>query len=468
MSETLVTELLRFCKTRCGIDLNGCSGPRDLLAAEFGMLKCLVAAGRAAMQRWCEQVGDGYVGALATRGAVRYRFVGRRQKAIHGLFGVITLVRAYYAPLGGGGKGWVPLAEQLGIGGGYTPGCQYFMARLCAEQSYEQGLAQFDEVFRPDGREKVSMNKAFEMVRAVTDGLEEQRRREIVERADEPVEVREEITGTMVVSIDAGKVPVRANERLTEDGKKSYDRVFRDSKVATVSAVKVDREGAAHCTKTSCVTGIEHADRFFPRIEVEMSRRSTHLGSAGAGDSGRWSALDMGPGVRFGRTRAEGLAHPGFLACLRPLGDDQQGVVRRGQRAVQHFLRALAQPAAQGCVAAVIKELQELHASGCYTKQQCYHLQGEINYFTANQQRMLYPLYRSCGLPIGSGVVESACKNVVAKRMKQSGMSWSLDGAKEMLQLRASVTSRRFWDDYERLLPSSPTPESDQTHLEAA
>ena len=97
-----------------------------------------------------------------------------------------------------------------------------------------------------------------------------------------------------------------------------------------------------------------------------------------------------------------------------------------------------------------------------------YHLQGEINYFTANQQRMLYPLYRSCGLPIGSGVVESACKNVVAKRMKQSGMSWSLDGAKEMLQLRASVMSRRFWDDYESLLPSSPTPESDQTQLKAA
>ena len=122
----------------------------------------------------------------------------------------------------------------------------------------------------------------------------------------------------------------------------------------------------------------------------------------------------------------------------------------------------------KGCVAAVIKELQELHASGRYTKQQCYHLQGEINYFTANQQRMLYPLYRSCGLPIGSGVVESACKNVVAKRMKQSGMSWSLDGAKEMLQLRASVMSRRFWDDYESLLPSSPTPQSDQTQLEAA
>ena len=112
----------------------------------------------------------------------------------------------------------------------------------------------------------------------------------------------------------------------------------------------------------------------------------------------------------------------------------------------------------KGCVVAVIKELKELHDSGRYTEQQCHDLQGEINYFTTNKQRMDYPLYRHLGLPIGSGTVESACKNVVAKRMKQSGMTWSLDGAKDMLQIRASVKSRRFWNDFERLLPSSPPP----------
>ena len=178
---------------------------------------------------------------------------GRR---IHGLFGLITLVRAYYAPLGGSGKGWVPRAEQLGIAGGYTPGCQYFMARFCAALlpagagAVSRGVAA--------RRARVGIDEPFEMVRAVADGLQEQRQREIAERADEPVAAREKITGTMVVGIDAGKVATRANERVTEDGKKSYDRVFRDSKVAT-SAVKVDREGAAHCTKTSCVTGLEHA-----------------------------------------------------------------------------------------------------------------------------------------------------------------------------------------------------------------
>ena len=468
MSENLVKELVRYCKTRYEIDLNEYSGPRDLLAAELAMLKCLVAAGRAAMQRWCEQLGDGYVGARASRGEMRYRFVGKRQKTIHGLFGLITLMRAYYAPLGGSGKGWVPQAEQLGIADGYTPGCQYFMARFCGEDSYQRGLAQFHEVLRPDGRELVSMNKTFEMVRVVADGLEGQRQREIAERADEPVAAREKITGTMVVGIDAGKVATRANERVTEDGKKSYDRVFRDSKVATVSAVEVDREGVPHCTKTSFVTGIEHADEFFPRIEVEMSRRSA--------DPAALVLVILGDGALWIWDRVSQLAESGqkvwqildFWHACDHLAKISKVLYGEGSDQFKRSFKRWRSLLRRGCVAVVIKELQELHASGRYSKEQCYALQGEINYFTANQQRMDYPLYRSCGLPIGSGVVEGACKNVVAKRMKQSGMSWSLDGAKDMLQLRASVTSHRFWDDYESLLPPSPTPESNQTQLEAA
>ncbi len=52
--------------------------------------------------------------------------------------------------------------------------------------------------------------------------------------------------------------------------------------------------------------------------------------------------------------------------------------------------------------------------------------------------------------------------------MKQSGMMWTLDGAKGMLQLRASLKSRRFWDDFKGELPASPPEQIDQIHLEAA
>ena len=61
---------------------------------------------------------------------------------------------------------------------------------------------------------------------------------------------------------------------------------------------------------------------------------------------------------------------------------------------------------------------------------------------------MNYRQYREDHVPIGSGTVESACKNVVAARMKGSGMTWTLEAAQHMLQLRASIMSERFARDH--------------------
>ena len=48
------------------------------------------------------------------------------------------------------------------------------------------------------------------------------------------------------------------------------------------------------------------------------------------------------------------------------------------------------------------------------------------------------------GLFIGSGVVESGCKTVLGARLKQSGMFWSLKGAKGMIPLRTLEKSGRL------------------------
>ena len=40
-------------------------------------------------------------------------------------------------------------------------------------------------------------------------------------------------------------------------------------------------------------------------------------------------------------------------------------------------------------------------------------LLGQINYFEENKEKMRYDKYRKMKLPIGSGTVESACKNVI-------------------------------------------------------
>lgn len=70
-----------------------------------------------------------------------------------------------------------------------------------------------------------------------------------------------------------------------------------------------------------------------------------------------------------------------------------------------------------------------------------------LGYFATNRQRMDYPAYRARGLHIGSGVVEAACKAVVATRCKRAGMRWSQPGAQAVLTLRTLLLNER-WDEY--------------------
>ena len=71
---------------------------------------------------------------------------------------------------------------------------------------------------------------------------------------------------------------------------------------------------------------------------------------------------------------------------------------------------------------------------------------AELATYLENQgDRLDYDRFRAAGYDIGSGRVESACKHVVAVRMKRSGMIWSDDGAQDLLSLRAARING-WWD----------------------
>ena len=57
---------------------------------------------------------------------------------------------------------------------------------------------------------------------------------------------------------------------------------------------------------------------------------------------------------------------------------------------------------------------------------------------------MDYAAYRARGLHIGSGSVESACKQLVTARLKQAGMIGSADGAAAVATVRAWLKSDRW------------------------
>ena len=71
-------------------------------------------------------------------------------------------------------------------------------------------------------------------------------------------------------------------------------------------------------------------------------------------------------------------------------------------------------------------------------------LLGVAEYFHRNRDRMRYDQYLVQGLPIASGSVEGACKNLIKDRMERSGMRWTQAMAEAVVKLRALYLSGDF------------------------
>jgi len=90
-----------------------------------------------------------------------------------------------------------------------------------------------------------------------------------------------------------------------------------------------------------------------------------------------------------------------------------------------------------------------------------------LGYLEPRLPQMRYAVFRAQGLPIGSGIVESANKLVVEARLKGAGRRWAEANINPMLALRGAICSER-WDEAWRAIararrarrsdPASPMP----------
>lgn len=94
----------------------------------------------------------------------------------------------------------------------------------------------------------------------------------------------------------------------------------------------------------------------------------------------------------------------------------------------------------KGGVDHVIRSLQYLERK--HPKRE--KLAQAVTFFLRNRKRMSYAKLREKDLPVGSGVVEAACKTLAAQRLKQSGMRWGQEGGQAILTLRGWSQSERF------------------------
>ena len=62
---------------------------------------------------------------------------------------------------------------------------------------------------------------------------------------------------------------------------------------------------------------------------------------------------------------------------------------------------------------------------------------------------MRYDVCLERGYPIGSGVIEGACRNLINDRLELTGMRWTVQGAESVIRLRA-VYVNKDWKDFWR------------------
>ena len=98
-------------------------------------------------------------------------------------------------------------------------------------------------------------------------------------------------------------------------------------------------------------------------------------------------------------------------------------------------------------VAHVVHRLDESLKMLAATSQAAKALRRVAGYLQRNQPYMDYAHYLKWGWPIGTGVIEGACRHLVKDRMELSGMRWTIAGAEALLALRA-VHENGDWDTF--------------------
>ncbi len=133
-----------------------------------------------------------------------------------------------------------------------------------------------------------------------------------------------------------------------------------------------------------------------------------------------------------------------FLHVLEKLWACAHVFHKEGSSQAEGFVRERALRILRGEVSQVVKGLRQMLTKRKLKGEKQKTLLNVAAYYYRNRSRMRYHEYLAEGLPIASGSVEGACKNLIKDRMERSGMRWTPPMAEVMVKMRAIYLSGDF------------------------
>lgn len=406
----------------------------DMTAARFGsfvkgLRDLLAAVGREAFVQVLESK-DPVQPAIDVDGE-RLRYRGMAEREWLTPFGLAPVQRRTYRGDGPGKGSVVPLDDACGMRGRFmTPDIEEMAAVGAAMLTATEVELLLGKAL-PEGPSATAIRNAVQKR-----GEEIAVHREAIEKAlteQAPLSSKGDI---LVASFDGVMTPMR----------EATDVAWREAGVATISIygpgeegpLKLDTRYLARMPERKMKTLLEQIVDQVDR--VKRNRVLSKIALVCDGKDTIWSVASDHPTLRDAvwildfYHAAENL----MKAAKAIHGDDEVAAGRWHEK-----LRSKLLVDDRG-VDNAIRTMRRCRAGLKANSERWNIVDNAIDYFRKNIERMRYVTFLAIGLPIGSGPVESAAKNIVQARLKRSGMRWSRDGGQHVLDLRSYLKSGRW------------------------
>ena len=357
------------------------------------------------------------------------RNAGTKSIDVVSMFGPVgTISRTYYYNKGKR-RGHYPWDEQMGLVGRYTPALVEEVARAAEEAPYKKAAAEFTRAYH------------FEMSGDTMQHIVEKLRTELTEfvKLSElgPKEDAKGEIDVVYVLADGTGLPFRRGALRGVKGKNGK-ATTREVKLGVVFIGGVDSGGKPFRLQdtTTYVATTHRWGKFMKLLRAEFDRRFGRMPKRVVflSDGGKWLKSVKSNEFPFATAILDFYHATEHLEpVLLALG------LKKGTKEYKDKFRYYCKRIKAGKIESVIKS-----ADDACPKSSQKEMHKALKYFRDNVDRMHYDEYIRDGLFIGSGPVESACKTVLGARLKQSGMFWSLRGAKGMIPLRTLEKSGRL------------------------
>ena len=389
----------------------------DLGALERAVQEKMQLLGKDLLQKLLDSGSHGYQGAsIACRCGESMNFIQHRPKNIHTVFGWIKVKRSYYyCP--DCGDSFVPLDKAGGLGSEQiSPGLARACCLLAVDDSYQQVSRKIGQLFGRrvcDDTVKQVVHKAGSSVlKRDNDQLESFfANRQIPESQAHPQKLYITVDGTTVHEND-GWHEAKVGCIYFEDGQFKRQRRY--------------------------VSSLDNSAIFGWQLWLEACRCGLRQAK---------EVVYIGDGAGWIRTeRQKHFSKSTFIIdfyhASEHIWDCGKVLFGEGTKTTNRWVHKRIDWMADGCTRKLLKDLKRRRKRHRNLKREA--LDDLIRYISCNEEQMRYDVFRSKGYDIGSGAVEAACKSVVGKRLKQSGMRWSRVGSSAALALRVTWLNNRW------------------------